>query len=248
MLIVLPAGAAEPRLPAFTDVTVAAGIQFKHSFGDAELSNIVEGTGAGCMFFDYDNDGWLDIYLVNGRYRPDVNDNTGRRLRGKLTNRLYHNNHDGTFTDVTEKAGVGGRRWLRRGLLGRRLRRRRQHRSVCAATTAGNILYHNNGNGTFTDVTKKAGLSMPHGRPAPRCGASPECGSTTTATAGWISSLPTTWNTTAASSAVIIPRRTAIPGPLSYNGTAGILYRNNGDGTFTDVTKKAGVYNPAAAR
>ena len=124
------AGADEPPVPVFTDVTEKAGIHFKHSFGDKELSNIVEGTGAGAMFFDYDGDGWLDIYLVNGRYRPDVNDNSGRRLKGKLSNRLYRNNHDGTFTDVTDEGGRRRRRGLRRGLLGRRLRRRRPHRSL----------------------------------------------------------------------------------------------------------------------
>ncbi len=242
LLIVLPAGAAEPRLPAFTDVTVAAGIQFQHSFGDAELSNIVEGTGAGCMFFDYDNDGWLDIYLLNGRYRPDVNDNTGRRLRGKLSNRLYHNNHDGTFTDVTEKAGVGGGDG---------------YGVACSAADydgngnidlfvcnyGGNILYHNNGNGTFTDVTKKAGLSMPQ----------------------WPSGAPVwsvsgVWFDYDGNGRLDLYvanyleydggkfrqffTRNAYPGPLSYNGTTGILYRNNGDGTFTDVSKKAGVYKP----
>src|SRR5208283_6087824 len=66
------------QLPYFEDVTAKAGITFKHSFGDDTLSNIVEGTGSGCMFLDYDGDGLLDIYLVNGRYHKDVNDNNGR--------------------------------------------------------------------------------------------------------------------------------------------------------------------------
>ena len=95
---------------------------------------------------------------VTGRYRADVNDNTGRRLRGKLSNKLYHNNHDGTFTDVTTKAGRGRRRGLRRGLLGGRLRRRRLRRPLRAQLRA-NVLYHNNGDGTFTDVSKKSGLA-----------------------------------------------------------------------------------------
>lgn len=77
------AWADEPPVPVFADVTEQAGIHFKHSFGDRELSNIVEGTGSGAMFFDYDGDGWLDIYLLTGRYRSDVNDNTGRRLTGR---------------------------------------------------------------------------------------------------------------------------------------------------------------------
>ena len=94
-------------LPVFKDVTEEAGITFKHSFGDFELSNIVEGTGAGATWFDYDGDGDLDLYLVCGCWHPEVSDNRGRRLRGKLKNVLYRNNGDGTFTDVTDVAGVG---------------------------------------------------------------------------------------------------------------------------------------------
>ena len=100
--------AADTPWPKFTDVTEAAGIKFKHCLGDFEMSNIAEATGPGGMFFDCDNDGLLDLYLVNGRWHPDISDNRGRTLKGKLRNALYHNNGDGTFTDVTDKAGVGG--------------------------------------------------------------------------------------------------------------------------------------------
>ena len=107
VLASLIAAADPPPLPTFTDVTQQAGIVAHHRFGDDDLSNIVEGTGAGAMFFDYDGDGWLDIYLLNGCWLPEVNDNRGRKYRGKLTNKLFRNNRDGTFTDVTKKAGVG---------------------------------------------------------------------------------------------------------------------------------------------
>ena len=90
--------------PVFTDVTGDAGIQFRHSFGDFELSNIVEATGAGAAFFDYDNDGAVDLYLVNGAWNKLVNDNRGRKLKGELSNRLYRNKGDGTFQDVTDDA------------------------------------------------------------------------------------------------------------------------------------------------
>jgi hypothetical protein len=79
---------AEQTLPVFTDVTKQAGINIKHSYGDFDLSNIVEGTGAGATFFDYNGDGWLDIYFVNGCWLKTVNDNRGRSLRDKLTNSL----------------------------------------------------------------------------------------------------------------------------------------------------------------
>jgi enediyne biosynthesis protein E4 len=96
---------AEPPLPIFTDVTEQAGLDFKHGFGDDNLSNIVEGTGSGAVFFDYDGDGWLDIYLLNGAWHPEVSDTRGRKYRGQLKNRLFRNNRDGTFTDVTDEAG-----------------------------------------------------------------------------------------------------------------------------------------------
>ena len=148
---------AEQTLPVFTDVTGQAGIKFKHSYGDFDLSNIVEGTGAGAMFFDYNGDGWLDIYFVNGCWLKNVNDNRGRTLRGKLTNSLYRNNRDGTFSDVTKEAGVG-------------------HEGFgfgCSAADfdndsdldlyvlnyGPNVFYRNNGDGTFTDISESSGLA-----------------------------------------------------------------------------------------
>ena len=144
------------KLPILVDVTEQAGIKFVHSFGDDHLSNIVETTGAGVALFDYDGDGDLDIYLVNGCYLKVINDPGGRELTDTLQNALYRNNGDGTFTDVTDKARVGDKGF---GM------------GVCVAdydndghadlyvTNFGpNVLYHNNGDGTFTDVTVKAGV------------------------------------------------------------------------------------------
>ena len=237
LLAVIPAWsvtAAEPRLPVFADVTEKSGIRVKHSFGDFELSNIVEGTGAGAMFFDYDGDGWLDIYLLNGCWLKDVSDNRGRQLRGKLTNHLYRNNHDGTFTDVTEKAGVGDKGY---GV-------------GCSAADfdddgdldlyvlnyGPNVFYRNNGDGTFTDISQQSGLADPR----------------------WSLSAPWFDYDRDGDLDVYVCNyleydggkfrsyypAAGYPGPLSYRGQPDALYRNNGDGTFTDVTKEAGVYNP----
>ena len=225
----------QARLPVFTDVTTAAGIQFKHSYGDHHLDNIVEGTGAGACFFDYNNDGWLDLYFVTGTWTRNVSDNEGRDLRGKLSNRLYRNHGDGTFTDVTEQAGVGGKGNFSSG---------------CSAAdydndgdvdlyvlNAGpNILYRNNGDGTFTDVSKASGLDNPR----------------------W--SLSAVWfdyNNDGYLDVYVANYlkyddgkfrdfypAAGYPGPLSYSGEPDALYRNNGDGTFTDVTREVGMYRP----
>ena len=197
------------------------------------------GHRARARVFDYDGDGFLDIYFVNGRWHPDVSDNRGRDLSGKLKNALYRNNGDGTFTDVTDKAGRGGRQATAFG---------------CSAADYDNDgyldlyvcnygpdeLYHNNGDGTFTDVTEKAGVGDPR----------------------W--SLGAVWLDYDGDGDLDLLRR-QLPGvrrgqvPLVLRG-GGLprpaelqrpqpdpLYRNNGDGTFTDVTKEAGVYNPAGA-
>ena len=151
--------AAAESLPVFTDVTKQAGIDVKHSYGDFDLSNIVEGTGAGAMFFDYDGDGWLDIYFANGCWLKEVNDNRGRKLRGKLTNSLYRNNGDGTFKDVTQQAGVGDKGYGvgcsaadfdKDGDL-----------DLYVLNYGPNVLCRNNGDGTFTDISQTSGLANP---------------------------------------------------------------------------------------
>ena len=231
--VVSAAAGDEPGL-VMADVTEQAGIRFRHSYGDYDLSNIVEGTGPGCGFIDYDRDGDLDLYFVNGSWRRDVNDNRGRDLRDRLANQLYRNNGDGTFTDATQTAGVGDTGY---GM------------GVSVADYDGdgdwdlyvlnygpNVLYRNNGDGTFTDVAREAGLDDPF----------------------WSLSAPWLDYDRDGDLDVYVANyleydegafrdfypAAGYPGPLSYNGQPDHLYRNNGDGTFTDVTKAAGVYRP----
>ncbi len=225
---------AETELPVFTDITDAAGIQFKHSYGDHEMSNIVEAAGYGACVFDYNGDGLMDIYFVNGRWQKGVSDNRGRDLKDKLFNALYRNNGDGTFTDVTEQAGVLG------------------HGMAFGCSAAdfdndGNVdlyvlnygpneFYRNNGDGTFTDISDQSGLADPHW----------------SLSAPWID-----YNNDGLLDVYVANyleydegkfrafyAAAGHPGPLSYHGQPDALYRNNGDGTFTEVTKEAGVYNP----
>jgi len=94
-------------LPELVDITEKAGIKFIHSIGDSKLSNIVESAGVGVAMFDYDGDNDLDIYFVNGCYDSEINHPKGRVSAGKFRNALYRNNGNGTFTDVTDLAGVG---------------------------------------------------------------------------------------------------------------------------------------------
>jgi hypothetical protein len=230
-----PSASGRPFNAKFTDVAKAAGLHAPVIYGGVDTKKyIMEANGCGCAFLDYDNDGWIDIFLLSGT-----------RLEGdppEATNRLYKNNRDGTFTDVTDKAGLRAVGWAN---------------GVCVAdynndgfedifcTYFGqNRLYRNNGDGTFTDVTKQAGL--------------------------WEDS-PTRWGAGCAfldynrdghldlfvSNYIRFSFEHApIPGESSTCNWKGIpvncgprglptgrhsLYRNNGDGTFTDVTKQAGI-------
>jgi hypothetical protein len=226
-------------LPKFADVTESSGIKFKHSLGDLDMHNIVEATGPGAMFFDFDNDGFQDIYFVNGRWHPDISDNRGRVLKGKLRNALYHNNGDGTFTDITDKAGVGGAEDCYGMAASCGDYDNDGHLDLYVCNYGENILFHNNGNGTFTDATGKSGLASP----------------------GWSVAAPWfDYNGDGLLDVFVVHylnydkgafQRTGayykadnFPGPLSYPGLPDRLYRNNGDGTFTDVTKEIGLWEP----
>ena len=215
----------------FTDISKEANITFKHSFGDYDLTNIVEGTGAGPLFFDYNNDGWIDIYFVNGSWNKAVNDNRGRRLRGKLFNSLYRNNGNGTFTDVTAEAGVSDPS---------------SGYSSSAADYDGdgdldlyvqnygpNVMFRNNGDGTFTDVSKESGLDDARWSLSSPWFDYDRDGDLDVFVANYLEYDDGTFRAYYAAA--------GYPGPLSYSAQTDALYRNNGDGTFTDVSKEAGI-------
>lgn len=225
---------AEIGLPIFSDVTEPSGIRFRHSYGDYEMSNIVEAAGYGACFFDYNGDGFQDVYFPNGRWRKDVNDNRGRDLRDKLSNALYRNNGDGTFTNVTTDAGVGGNDmgfgcsvadFDEDGDL-----------DLYVLNYSANEFYRNNGDGTFADIAASSGM----------------------ADTNWSLSAPwLDYNNDGLLDVYVCNyleydagkfrnfyAASGHPGPLSYHGQPDALYRNNGDGTFTDFTREAGVYNP----
>ena len=216
----------------FTNVTRSAGIKFTHFKGNKGTSINLEEFGPGVCVADFDGDGWQDIYFVNAR---DLYD------RGiKVQNALYHNNGDGTFTDVTDKAGVPGTGFGLGCVWGDY--DNDGHPDLFVTQYGRNVLYHNNGDGTFTDVTDKAGVAgMDFGTyfhsgavffDYDRDGkldlyvgsyvAFPPGAQRYCKLGGLISSCP----------------------PSAYQGSPSILYHNNGDGTFTNVTKKAGIYQP----
>lgn len=218
----------------FEDVGRRAGLTAPTIFGGRTTNKyILETTGCGAAFFDYDHDGWLDIFLVNGS-----------TLEGgenpQPTNRLYRNNRDGTFTDVTQKAGLVRSGW---------------GQGVCVGdfdndgfddlfvTYWGqNVLYRNNGDGTFTDVTEKAGLSVRDMHWGAGCAFLDydRDGNLDLFITNYVAfdlktaPLPGSWG-------CIYHGAPVNCGPRGLPKDKNRLYRNNGDGTFTDVTEKSGI-------
>src|SRR5438552_13987748 len=155
LLGAMPASAISPL---FEDVTANSGIRFKHESSRTSQKYLPESMGAGVAMFDYDNDGWLDLFFANGAkildpiprgISPDKSD-------PRFWNRLYQNNRDGTFTDVTEKAGLQGRLYGMGDATGDY--DNDGNADLLVTNLGGNTLYHNNGYRTFTDVTPKAGV------------------------------------------------------------------------------------------
>ena len=120
---------APSRLPTYEDVTDKAKIQFQHSFGEQKLSSVMEATGSGCAWLDYNNDGLLDLYVLSGRFIEGAT-NHSKPDGVNATNHLYRNNGDGTFTDLTEKAGVGGKGFGMGVTVGSSMRSTRRCRAI----------------------------------------------------------------------------------------------------------------------
>jgi enediyne biosynthesis protein E4 len=215
----------------FTDITMAAGINFVHFKGNNGISINREEFGPGVCVADFDGDGWQDIYFVNGR---DLY-NRGISVR----NALYHNNGDGTFTDVTDKAGVPGTGYGLGCVWGDY--DNDGFPDLFVTQYGRNILYHNNGNGTFTDVTDKAGV------------AGLESGSFHSGATFLDYDRDGNLDLYVGSYVALDPDgprycnignvRSSCP-PSAYNGSSDALYHNNGDGTFTNVTRSLNVLQP----
>ncbi len=227
---------AQPSKPAgavaFTDVTKAAGITFKHNNGAYGKKYLPETMGSGVVFADLDGDGYPDLFFVNSKNWPD-------HPGAKSFPALYHNNKNGTFTDVTKQAGLAVELY---GFGATAADYDNDGRvDLFVTALAGNHLFHNNGDGTFTDVTAKAGVGA-------------AAFSTSAAwfdydKDGWLDLVVLNyvqWSADKDLFCTLDGKTKSYCTPESYKGESPILYRNKHDGTFEDVTKAAGLYDPAS--
>ncbi len=223
---------------SFMDVTLASGIEFSHAQGGKMLNAISEVIGSGACMADYDNDGLVDIYAVNG---VGYTHYYGKKWWWSKDpyNTLYHNNGDGTFTDVTEKAGVGDKGWGMGCAFGDY---DNDGNSDLYVTNYGaNVLYHNNGDGTFTNITEKAGVGDEGWGTSIAWGDYDNDGSLDLYIANYLV-FNKTMNPGEPNSAFKIDMPLLMDSKL-FEAQRNLLYKNNGDGTFTDVTDQAGVGN-----
>lgn len=226
----------------FADITHSAGLdKFHHRMGGSEKRTILETPGSGVALLDYDNDGWLDIYLVNG--------STFGALKGKEAPpraMLLHNNHDGTFTDVTEKAGVANERWGFGVAVGDF--DNDGWPDIYVSNFGKNRLYHNNHDGTFTDVAEKAGVTLGGWSTGATWGDYDHDGFLDLFVPGYAKFDP---DKPPISGKGDLPAGfcqfrgvEVMCGPRGLPGEHDHLFHNNGDGTFSDVSVKAGVSDP----
>ncbi|HEY1803102.1 MAG TPA: CRTAC1 family protein [Terracidiphilus sp.] len=231
----LMAGAAQDKSAIrFVNRQKASGIQFVLDNSPTEDKPVIDSVLGGVALLDYDNDGYLDIFLTNGATIPGLVKDGPR-----FYNRLYHNNHDGTFTDVTDHAGVRGEGYSMGAAAADYDNDGRTDLYVTGVNR--NFLYHNNGDGTFTDVTEHAGVTAITAAGKKMWSVS----------AAWVDYdndgrldlfVDSYLDWTPENNKVCGPpgRRLSCH-PNLYDGQASFLYHNNGDGTFTDVSAKMGI-------
>jgi enediyne biosynthesis protein E4 len=220
---------------SFVNVARESGLNVKTIFGGEHKNKyLLETTGCGVAFYDYDNDGWLDIFLVNGS-----------RLEGfpagkAPSSHLFKNNRDGTFTDVTAQAGLLHSGWGQGVCIGDY--DNDGNEDLFVTYFGKNVLYHNNGDGTFTDVTEKAGVGGSGKRWNTGCAFVDydRDGHLDLFVANYID-LDLATAPVPESGPCLYKGVMVACGPPGLNGGKNILYRNNGNGTFTDVTEQAGI-------
>jgi hypothetical protein len=233
-LLALPPQATERSQIRFENHLKLSGVEFILNNGTTDDRPVIDAVLGGVALMDYDNDGYLDIFFTNGAHIPSL-----AKDSPDFSNRLYHNNHDGTFTDVTDRAGVKGDGYS----VGVAVADfdNDGYPDIYVTGVNHNTLYHNNGDGTFTDVTGRAGVS----------GIGPNGKKLWSVSAAWIdydndgrldlfvsNYLDWTFET---SKVCGPPGRRLSCSPTMYKGEPNFLYHNNGDGTFTDVSAATGI-------
>jgi hypothetical protein len=225
--------AAQQASIRFEDITRAAGIHFIHNTGSFGQKWLPEAMGPGVAFLDYDNDGWQDILIVNGMDWPG-------HVRHRSTLALYHNNHDGTFTDVTAKAGLDVQMYGMGVAIGDY--NNDGYDDIFVTCLGQSHLFRNNGNGTFTDVTKQAGLWGPNEFSTSAAWVDYDRdGHLDLVVANYVQ-----WSPATDIYCTLDGTTKSYCTPESYKGTSVRLWHNRGDGTFEDATAKAGLLDPTS--
>jgi len=239
-LIGIPAlSPAQKKGFVFTDVTRQAGIDFRYTFGDYNYENILESSGSGITVFDYNNDKFMDVYMMNGTYLEGISDAGGIVFKN-TPDRLYKNNGDGTFSEVSKAAGVDDLNWsMAAGAIDYD---NDGDEDLYLLNYGPNVFYRNNGNGTFSDITASLGLRGPE-----------KLNGFTKWSIGvvfWDYNRDGRLDAMVGNFLAFDPDyvSSATPGmmphPSEYKGQASMLYEQQPDGKFIDVTKKNNLYYP----
>jgi enediyne biosynthesis protein E4 len=241
LLLLASSGFLNAQTPkvTFTDVTRQAGIDFRYTIGDDSYVNIIESSGSGITVFDYNNDGFMDIYLMNGTWLEGISDDDGKKYKD-TPDRLYRNNGNGTFTDVSASAGLDDRNWsMAAGAIDFD---NDGDQDLYLLNYGPNRFFRNNGDGTFTDITSSTGLRGPeklNGFTKWSIGVAfldyNRDNLIDMMVANFLAFDPKY-------DSPVTPGK--MPHPTEYRGQASMLYKQLPGGRFTDVTKEAGLFYP----
>lgn len=225
--------------PVYIDVTKKSGIDFKYNFGDYTYENILESSGSGITILDYNNDGWMDIYMLNGTYLEGISDQEGVDFQN-TKNELYKNNGDGTFTEMSIIAGVDDRHWSMAA--GAFDYDGDGDEDIYLLNYGPNVFYRNDGKGSFTDVAEELGLRGPD--------TLNNFKKWSVGVAFWDIDQDKRADLMVGNFLAFDPEYVSptmpnmMPHPSEYTGQASLFYRQTPDGTFEEITESLGFYYP----